>query len=121
MKFIVRRASLIDIDETQKPCDGAKKELIEKWETYFFSEEFYNKKDKNDLWRNTGKDHATIKNDEISGITRRIGNIEKWVIEIKDLEELVLFIDKNGRIILSDFFENLNYKEIIIYDHYMED
>ena len=114
MKYMVRRASLWDDDI--KPCDEAKKE-----ETIGIDERTVNDPHKikslGDMWY-TQEGYFNHRVEK--GHIKRDYKEQNWVIEINSLEELNAFINKYGGIIIGYHTQNPNYKEITIYDDYVE-
>jgi hypothetical protein len=106
-----------------KPCKEARRIKIERWDTRTLSEKAYNREVQGlgggSKWREIGKNHRTIKNGK--WITRQIEDTKEWAIEIDSLEELMKFISKYGRIIISDYYsagpeKNPKIHAIEIYD-----
>ena len=46
--------------------------------------------------------------------------IDVWFVEINTLDELMKFCDKYGDIVITNSIRNETYKEILIYDDYIE-
>lgn len=116
MKFIVRRASQWG---DAKPCDEVCHEIITRVDTrYCFSPEEYDAGHVGERkWLEAGSNHRY--NSE-GHIQRDYGTVDVWTIEINTLEELMKFINKYGSVVIGDNYQNENYKEILIYDDYIE-
>ena len=118
MKFIVRRASVWD-DETSL-CEEAKRDSIVRVETRTlhtpeeFDAKFANWEGK---WYSVGTNHRVDKN---GWITRDNGVINVYSIKINTLNELIKFCEEYGDVVISDCVWNKAYKEILIYDDYIE-
>ena len=130
MRYFVSRSSLEN--EEESPCPGATLVKVEDWDIRTFqTEEEHDRKlctfapstGRSDKpWRSVGTDHGFWwQAANVKGIRRRMGDGEKWTLEILDLNE---FVRKHGRIILS-VPDELRYGpgalwEIEIYDDYIE-
>ncbi len=118
MKFIVRRASVWNDDES--PCEEAKRDSIVRVETRTFhspeefDEKFANREGK---WLSVGANHRV---DENGWITRDNGMTNVWSVEINTLDKLIEFCDKYGDVVIGDCLRNRAYKDILIYDDYIE-
>lgn len=118
MKFIVERASLWD--DTISPCEEATRDSIIRVETRTLRspEEFNAKCSKYEgEWFSVGTNHRINKN---GWITRDREMIDVWSIEINSIDELIKFYEKYGDIVIRDCVYNRAYKEILIYDDYIE-
>lgn len=118
MKFTIRRASVWD-DEVS-PCKEAKRDNIVRVETRTLCspEEFDAKFSKRESkWFSVGANHRV---DENGWITRDNGMIDVWSVEIDTLDELMEFCKKYGNVVIGDCMWNKAYKEILIYDDYIE-
>ncbi len=113
MKFTIERASQI-FDKTIPPCKGAVREKLVCYDRYSFKsfEEYQKAFYKNFI--EEGFDHKVTKD----GIMR---SLEKfyWTIEFNTLEELMNFTDQEGRIVIESE-KDTDYKNIVIYDDYLE-
>lgn len=118
MKFTVRRAS--NWNDKNILVDEAKRDSIVRVETRTlhspeeFDEKFSNREGK---WLSVGENHRL---DENGWITRDNGMIDVWSIEINSLDELIKFCDKYGKVVINNCMWNKAYKEILIYDDYIE-
>lgn len=118
MKFTIRRASAWD-DETA-PCEEAKRKSIVRVETRtcLSPEEFDKKFAKREgKWLSVGSNHRIEENGWIS---RDNGMVDIWSIEINTLNELMEFCKKYGDVVIGNNMWNKSYKEILIYDDYIE-
>ena len=113
MKFTIERASQM-FDNINSPCEGAVREKLTYYDRYGFNsfEEYQKSFRKNFV--EEGFDHKVTKD----GIMR---SLEKfyWVIEFNTLEELMNFTDQEGRIVIESE-KDTDYKNIVIYDDYLE-
>ena len=111
MKFIVDRASAY---YGEKPCDNSKEEDIITYDCRGFKsfEEYEERLGESFL--DFGFDHEVTD----KGIVRKYKE-KFWTIEFNSLEELNEFIDNQGSIIIYPK-KNTKYKEITIYDDYVE-
>ena len=116
MKFIVKRASQWG---DAKPCDEVNNEAIIYVDTRcLFSPEEYNERHIGERkWLEAGSNHRY---NSKGYIQRDRGTVDVWIIEINTLDELINFINKYGPIVIRDYNGNENYKEILIYDDYIE-
>ena len=118
MKFTVRRASVWD--DKEAPCEEAKYDSIVRVETRTclspeeFDERFAKREGK---WFSIGTNHRT---NERGWIVRDNGMIDVWSVEINTFEELMDFCDKYGDVVIRKCTCNDAYKEILIYDDYIE-
>ena len=118
MRFVVRRASKWGDEDID--CKEAKHDNIVRVETRTlhspeeFDAKFSNREGK---WLSVGTNHRV---DENGWITRDIGMIDVWSVEIDTLDELMKFCNKYGSIVIGDYMLNKAYKEILIYDDYIE-
>ena len=110
MKFEITRTS----GDENKPCEEAREEFVEHWQTRTCTEEYFNQK--YGKWREKGKNH---KIDKDGNITRQVEDQIAWTIEINSLDELISLYEKYGDIIITKSFCNEN-KLIEIYDSYRE-
>ena len=118
MKFIVRRAS--QWSEEVSPCDEAKRDSIVRVETRTLHspEEFDAKFAKREgKWLSVGTNHRV---NEKGYITRDREMVDVWSVEINTLDELIKFCEKYGSVVIGDCMWNKPYKEILIYDDYIE-
>lgn len=118
MKFVISRSS--DICGEEYPCEESKKTKLEDWDTRYFTEQTFNKKFK-EKWRDKGKNHKKINNGKY--ISREIGNIVGYTIEIGNLEELLNLFRKYGDLVITTRNnKNPEEEEIVIeiYDGYRE-
>lgn len=116
MKFTVKRASMWE-SETP-PCEEAARENIIDVDTRTFrSPEAFDAIHGSGAWFSKGTNHTI---NEMGCITREIGMVNVWMIEINTLDELMKFYEKYGNIIIQDCIWNKSYKEILIYDDYIE-
>lgn len=117
MKFVVRRASVWG--ET-KPCDEAVQEKIMRVDTRFFRspDEYDNKRYVNTpKWLEEGMNHRITKK---GFIQRDLGYKTVWIINLDSLDDLIAFQEKYCDVIIRDSYINPDYKEILIYDGYIE-
>ncbi len=116
MKFIVTRVSLYG-DEEIKSCSNAIKEKIIYTDirTVSKSEDVPAYKGRSDWWYKEGANHRLIDNNIARDLEK-----EEWFIEISSLEELMNFIEDVGKIIIRNHFKYTSFKEIKIYDDYIE-
>lgn len=118
MKFIIARASIWR--DEGAPCDEAKRDSIVRVETRTlhspeeFDDRFACREGK---WLSVGSNHRVNKN---GWITRDNGMIDVWSVEINTLDELIGFCEKYGDIVIRNCMWNESYKEILIYDDYIE-
>ena len=118
MKFIVRRVS--EWNDEVSPCEEAKRDSIVRVETRTclspeeFDERFAKREGK---WLSVGTNHRV---NEKGWIVRDYGLIDVWSVEINTFEELMNFCDKYGDIVIGQYMWNNAYKEILIYDDYIE-
>ena len=118
MKFTIRRAS--EWNDEVSPCEEAKRDSIVRVETRTlytteeFDAEFSNREGK---WLSVGANHRV---DENGWITRDNGMIDVWSVEIDTIDELMEFCKKYGDVVIGDCMCNKAYKEILIYDDYIE-
>lgn len=118
MKFIVRRASAWGSETS--PCEEAKRDSIINVDirTFHSPEEFDERCSKHEgKWFTVGTNHRV---DENGHIVRDKGMIDVWSVEINTLDELIEFCNKYESIIIGDYIRNTTYKEILIYDDYIE-
>lgn len=118
MKFTLRRASKWSNEDIF--CDEAKRDSIVRVETRtcFSPEEFDERFGKSKgKWLSVGKNHRV---DENGWITRDNGMIDVWSVEINTLDELMEFCEKYGDVVIGNCMWNKAYKEILIYDDYIE-
>ena len=118
MKFTVRRANKWSDEDIC--CEEAKRDSIVRVETRtcFSPEEFDERFSKSEgKWLSVGKNHRV---NEKGWITRDNGMIDVWVVEINSFDELINFCDKYGDIVIGKCMWNNAYKEILIYDDYIE-
>lgn len=117
MKFIIRRASIWG-DES--PCEESKRDTIIRVDkrTFRSPEEFDEIcGEKEGKWFSVGTNHRI---DENGCIVRDCGTIDVFSMEINSLEELMKFCEKYGDVIIGNYYFNDDYKEILIYDTYIE-
>lgn len=118
MKFIVRRASVWG--DEKSPCSEAKRDSIVRVETRTclspeeFDERFAKREGK---WLSVGKNHRV---NEKGWIVRDNGMIDVWSVEIDTFDELMAFCDKYGDLVIGKCMWNNAYREILIYDDYIE-
>lgn len=118
MKFTVSRASVWHDEDIR--CEEAKRDSIVRVETRTclspeeFDERFAKQEGK---WLSIGSNHRV---DEKGWITRDNGMIDVWSVEIDTLDELMEFCEKYGDIVIRNCTWNKAYKEILIYDDYIE-
>ena len=118
MKFTVRRASKWHDEDIC--CDEAKRDSIIRVETRTLrSPEEFDAKFSclEGKWLSVGKNHRI---NEDGYITRDHGMIDVWSVEINTLDELIEFITRYGDVVIRDCMWNEAYKEILIYDDYIE-
>lgn len=113
MRFMVRRTSCWDYEI--RPCRGAKKA-----EYVSIDERTVNDPKKlpypeNELWATKGDNHRVEK-----GRIKRDFLNEAWFIDIQNLEELIKFFNKHGRMIIDVLYDNPDILELEIYDGYRE-
>lgn len=112
MKFKITN-NLKNANQNQ-PIENAVLESCEIWEELYEPEELYNFKNKNMSWGSQGYKHHISKD----GIKiRSTGEFEKiWIIDIKNLNELMKLLEKYYffKIIKND--NNYYYDEIILSD-----
>lgn len=117
MKFIVRRASERGSDF---PCEESKRDNIVRVDKRCFHspEEFDERLARSEgKWFSVGENHRI---DKSGYIARDIGMTNVFSMEINTLDELIKFCDKYGDVVISDCYFNNDYKEILIYDDYIE-
>ena len=117
MKFIIRRASIWG-DES--PCEESKRDTIVRVDkrTFCTPEEFNERCGKREgEWFSVGTNHRISKS---GGIARDYGTVDVYLMEINTLEELMKFCEKYGDVIIGNCYLNDDYKEILIYDTYIE-
>lgn len=117
MKFTVKRASQWG---DAKPCEEAKSEFIVRVDTRTFrSPEEYDAKCEHDSgkWLEVGTNHRYTSD---GCIQRDFGTVNVWTIEINSLEDMMKFMDKYGGVVITDDYRNGDYKQILIYDDYIE-
>lgn len=112
MKFVVSRTT---IGCYERPCDEAILSTIPHVQTLTLEspEEFDLKHPMAGGWFNRGTNHRVNKN---GYITRDIGTIDVWTIEINSVDELMDFYHKHGELVITDCWANPSYPEIEIYD-----
>lgn len=118
MKFTVRRASKWSNEDVC--CEEAKRDSIVRVETrtLYSPEEFDAKfSNREGKWLSVGANHRV---DENGWITRDNGMIDVWSVEINTLDELMEFCKKYGDVVIGNCMWNKAYKEILIYDDYIE-
>lgn len=118
MKFTVRRASKWSDEDIL--VDEAKRDSIVRVETrtLYSPEEFDAKfSNREGKWLSVGVNHRV---DEDGWITRDNGMIDVWSVEINSLDELIKFCEKYGDVVIKNCMWNKTYKEILIYDDYIE-
>lgn len=118
MKFTVRRASVWHDEDIF--CDEANRDTIVRVETRTCRspEEFDARFSKQEgKWLSVGKNHRV---NEEGWITRDNGAIDVWSVELDTLDELMEFCEKYGEVVIQDCMWNKAYKEILIYDDYIE-
>ena len=118
MKFTIRRASQWGNEVIC--CDEAKRDSITCVETRTYSSpEVFDKNhaSREGKWLSVGQNHRI---NEKGYITRDNGTIDVQCIEINTLDELIEFCEKYGDVIIGDCIWNPAYKEILIYDDYIE-
>ena len=116
MEFRVSRTSLFG---TGKPCDGARLEDRSYWETRTCTEEQFNKwySEREGFWRSKGSDHRI---DKDGFICRKMGPVKTWVIDIRDIKQLLSFADENDLVVSSLNEGPGKAYGIEIYDDYRE-
>ena len=118
MIYIVSKTSQYGQD--YPPFENSFKHKHENWQTRSCTEEYFDKNHsaREGSWRSNGKNHKTC--NEGKWITRQHPDVDLWSIEINSLEELLRFIEDNGRIIIGQSNDNGGVMEIEIYDDYRE-
>lgn len=117
MKFIVSRTS---VGKDISPCTEAKRDSVvyTEFRTFGSPEAFDKYRAKREgKWLSVGTNHRV---NEHGCITRDNGTMDVWMIELNSLEELIMFCNKYGDVIIRDNMYNEQYKEIEIYDDYRE-
>lgn len=117
MKFVVSRTSIWG---DEQPCDEARRDKIVRVDVRTFSspEEFDSSLARIEgKWYSVGSNHRI---DKDGCIARDFEMIDVWTIDINSLNELLVFCDKYGDVIIQDCMWNDQYKEIEIYDDYKE-
>ena len=116
MKFIIGRTSIYD--EKKKPCDEAERGSIENWDVRTCDEAEFDRKlsGRCGLWRDKGKNHKALGN---GWIARQLPDMEGWTVTLNNLEELMSFSAKYGKLILKPNGHS-NFGRIEIYDDYRE-
>lgn len=118
MKFTIRRASVWD--DEKSPCEEAKRDSIVRVETRTcMSPEEFDKRfgEVEGKWLSVGENHRV---NEKGWIVRDNGMIDVWSVEISTFNELINFCDKYGDLVIGRCMWNNAYKEILIYDDYIE-
>lgn len=119
MIFEVTRTS--SFNEENPPCDGCVRIKITKVETFTLgsAEEFDRRHGKTrGKWFSVGTNHRFNKD---GCITRDLGEIDSWGIEINTLEELMEFKDRMGsELVIGDSIYSPEFPMIEIYDDYRE-
>lgn len=116
MKFTVTRASGYGYENP--PCEEAKLESIVWIQTFNVrTPEEFDKAWRSRPWYSEGSNHRINEN---GCIERDNGTVNVWAIELNTLDDLIEFNRKYGDIIIRDCYSNRHYKEIQIYDDYIE-
>lgn len=118
MRFTIRRASVWD--DEKSPCEEAERDSIVRVETRTcmnpeeFDERFGKLEGK---WLSVGENHRV---NEKGWIVRDNGMVDVWSVEINTFDELIKFHDKYGDLVIGRCMWNNTYREILIYDDYIE-
>lgn len=110
MFYKVSRAS--GYSDENPPCKEAVKKKLPNYEHLIFkSFEEYDAKLGHlcGTWLSKGTEHKV----DISGISRRLEDIEQWLVRISNLKQLQDFIKEYGNVIIDE-------DSIMIYDDYIE-
>ena len=112
MKFRISRTSAYN----KKPCQEAHIMSVPEWHTRTCTEGEFNERfsEKEGLWRSKGRNHKTVNDGK--WISRREKNQKVWGIEIDSLDELIIFSEEYGELVLSCG----DMPKIEIYDDYRE-
>lgn len=117
MKFVITRS--ISFGDESPPCDGAKRECVDGFETRTCSEEEFDRKFSahEGLWRSKGFNHTVTEEGYIQRIHK--DDTDVWVLDFKDLDSLMSFHNKYGDLVLTSCWSSRR-PEIEIYDGYRE-
>jgi hypothetical protein len=107
MEFLITKTSLWNYEE--QPITESYSKMIPNWDQRSFKTEEEHDNKLGVPWRDKGTNHE-INN---IGIRRQFGEVKRWFIQINSLEELRYFVNKYGKLIISE-------DEIEIYDDYRE-
>jgi len=110
MQYTVSRAGYNSTSEP--PCNGAVRKMLPYYhERSCKSFEEFDKRfaDREGTWLSKGTEHKLTS----TGISRREGSQEEWVVNIRSLKQLQDFIVENGQIVMDR-------DSILIYDDYIE-
>lgn len=118
MRFIVSRTS--DWCGTDPPCDSAYAVTVPEYDVRSCDEIEFNRRNLGGgvRWRDAGTDHTVLPN---GWIRRQTGDAVKWAVDLADLRDLMSFISKYGRVVVSGIDNpHTMHPSIEIYDTYRE-
>jgi len=116
MRFIVTRTSI----EYGKPCDEVVPGKEELWRPRDLSEEEFNKENSWSLKKMHRREVERNRFNKDGKIEWNTGYEDCWVLDIDNLEQLLKFIKKYGRVIIYEKYHDDDDNGIEIYDGYRE-
>ncbi len=117
MKFVVTRTS--SWHNEKPPCEGAKKERVDRIETRTCSEEDFDRKfsSSEGLWRSKGCDHSVTDEGYIKRIHK--DDVGVWMVDFSDLDSLMSFYHEHGNLVIDSCWSS-GLPQVEIYDDYRE-